>query len=215
MNSCCFICVFAVLITKVCLQVTVQAVIGGSVLLPCSSTEDNNKIESIDVSWRHNGSKAVFDIIPHSTAPVTQDPDNKNRVETFPLEYLKGNFSIKLNNLQHTDAGQYICYITHSSEYHTVQLIINESISTDQGNQGEMEQEEMRLSLPLLLVCIMLPVMLLIVVIILILVFRAKKCSISHKAAGNGVVSATRDVVSSSTQYDPVKTDNHDESVDK
>ncbi|KAL1251127.1 hypothetical protein QQF64_018923 [Cirrhinus molitorella] len=77
---------------------------------------------------------AVFFI----TSPVTQDPENKNRVETFPQEYLKGNFSIKLNNLQHTDAGQYICYIKNSDEYQTIKLIINESIST---NQGETEQE--------------------------------------------------------------------------
>ncbi|KAL1251124.1 hypothetical protein QQF64_018920, partial [Cirrhinus molitorella] len=119
--SCYFICVFAVLINKVCLQVTIEAVVGGSVVLPCSSS----KPQEIDVSWRHNDSNIVCDIIPNSTSPVTQDPENKNRVETFPQEYLKGNFSIKLNNLQHTDAGQYICYIKNSDEYQTVKLIIN------------------------------------------------------------------------------------------
>ncbi|KTF85927.1 hypothetical protein cypCar_00035450 [Cyprinus carpio] len=108
-------------LNAVCLQVTLEAFIGGSVVLPCSST----KLQDIDVSWRHNGSKIVFDIIPHSTSPVTQDPEYKNRIETFPQEYLKGNFSIKLNNLQHTDAGQYICYIKNSDEYQTVKLIIN------------------------------------------------------------------------------------------
>ncbi|XP_050957634.1 CXADR-like membrane protein isoform X2 [Labeo rohita] len=124
MNSCCFICVFAVLIKNVSLQVTVQAVIGGSVVLPCSSAE-LLKLQDIDVSWRHNDSKIVCDIIPCSTSPVTQDPENKNRVETFSQEYLKGNFSIKLNNLIHTDAGQYICYIKNSNELQTVKLIIN------------------------------------------------------------------------------------------
>uniref|UniRef100_A0A8C1MAF1 Ig-like domain-containing protein n=1 Tax=Cyprinus carpio TaxID=7962 RepID=A0A8C1MAF1_CYPCA len=183
---CCFICVLAVLINKVCLQVTLEAFIGGSVVLPCSST----KLQDIDVSWRHNGSKIVFDIIPHSTSPVTQDPEYKNRIETFPQEYLKGNFSIKLNNLQHTDAGQYICYIKNSDEYQTVKLIIN--VSTEQGNQGETDHEGMGPSLSLLVVCIMSPV-LLILLIILNVVFWRKKCSSSHGPAGNGVGLATHE----------------------
>ncbi len=87
---------------SVCLQVTVEAVIGGSVVLPCSFTKDDYKLQDIDVSWRHNGSKIVYDIIPHSTSPVTQDPEYKNRTETFPQEYLKGNVSIKLIKLNFT-----------------------------------------------------------------------------------------------------------------
>uniref|UniRef100_A0A8C2BYS2 Ig-like domain-containing protein n=1 Tax=Cyprinus carpio TaxID=7962 RepID=A0A8C2BYS2_CYPCA len=103
-----------------CLQVTIEAVIGGYVVLPCSSAKHDHKLQDIDVSWRHNGSKIVFDIIPRSNSPVTQDPEYKNRVESFPQEYLRGNFSIKLNNLQHTDAGQYICYIKNSDKYQTL-----------------------------------------------------------------------------------------------
>ncbi|KAL1251128.1 hypothetical protein QQF64_018924 [Cirrhinus molitorella] len=211
--TCCIICVFAVLIKKVCLQVTVEAVIGGSVVLPCSSAEHDHKLQDIEVSWRHNGSKIVFDIIPNNTSPVTQDPENKNRTETFPQEYLKGNFSIKLNNLQHTDAGKYICYITHSDEFKTVQLIINGSVSTEQENQGETEQEGMGPSLSLLLVCIILPVMLF-MAIILIVVFWRKKCSISHRAAGNEVGLAN-DEFERRAQYNPVKNDNYDEAVGK
>ncbi|KAL0148618.1 hypothetical protein M9458_056058, partial [Cirrhinus mrigala] len=106
--------------------VTVQAVIGGSVVLPCSSTLDHDlKLQDIDVSWRHNDSKIVCDIIPCSTLPVTQDPEYENRVETFPQEYLRGNFSIKLNNLKHPDAGQYICYIKNLDELKNAKLIIN------------------------------------------------------------------------------------------
>ncbi len=114
-----------VCVISVCLQVTVEAVIGGSVVLPCSFTKEDHKLQDIDVSWRHNGSKIVYDIIPHSNSPVTQDPEYKNRTETFPQEYLKGNVSIKLINLQHSDAGKYICYIKNSDELQTVKLIIN------------------------------------------------------------------------------------------
>ncbi|XP_059399554.1 ICOS ligand-like isoform X1 [Carassius carassius] len=184
--SFCFICVFALLVNKVCLQVTVEGFIGGSVVLPCSSAEHNHKLQDIDVSWRHNGSKIVFDIIPHSNAPVTQDSEYKNRTETFPQEYQRGNFSIKLNRLQHTDAGQYICYIKNSDEYHTLKLTINGSISTEQGNQGGTEQDRVFPSLPLRLVCIIIPVMLFIGVIIFIVVFLKRKYS-KYRAAGNGV----------------------------
>ncbi|XP_052395376.1 CXADR-like membrane protein isoform X9 [Carassius gibelio] len=123
--SFCFSCVFALLVNKVCLQVTVEGFIYGSVVLPCSSTQHDLKLQDIDVSWRHNGSKIIFDIIPHSNSPVTQDPEYKNRIETFPQEYQRGNFSIKLNHLQHTDAGEYICYIKNSDKYQTLKLIIN------------------------------------------------------------------------------------------
>uniref|UniRef100_A0A8C1UW71 Ig-like domain-containing protein n=1 Tax=Cyprinus carpio TaxID=7962 RepID=A0A8C1UW71_CYPCA len=192
LTSCCFICIFAVLISKVCLQVTIEAVIGGYVVLPCSSAKHDHKLQDIDVSWRHNGSKIVFDIIPHSNSPVTQDPEYKNRVESFPQEYLRGNFSIKLNNLQHTDAGQYICYIKNSDKYQTLKLIINGSISTEQGNQRGTEQEGMGPSLLLLLVCTKLPVLL--VIIFIVVLFR-KKCSSSQRAAGRGMSLATLESV--------------------
>ncbi|KAK2907128.1 hypothetical protein Q8A67_006113 [Cirrhinus molitorella] len=141
------------------------------------------------------------------------DPEYKNRAKTFPQEYLKGNFSIKINKLKHTDAGQYICYITHSDEYKTVQLIINGSISTEQENQGETEPERMGLSLSLLLVCIILPVVLF-MGIVLIVVFWRKKCSISHRAAGNDVGLAN-DEFERRAQYNLVKDDNYDEAVGK
>ncbi|KAL0159839.1 hypothetical protein M9458_043564, partial [Cirrhinus mrigala] len=56
---------------------------------------------------------------------VGQDPQYNNRAETFPDEYLRGNYSIKLNNLTHADAGKYTYFITPSDEHETVQLIIN------------------------------------------------------------------------------------------
>ncbi|XP_058615546.1 ICOS ligand-like isoform X2 [Onychostoma macrolepis] len=142
-QSWCSICVFAALINKVCLQVTVEAVIGGSVVLPCSSTELHLELQDINVLWRHNGSETIYDLIRGNDSVAGQNPRYKNRAKTFPDEYLRGNFSIKLINLQHTDAGQFSCFITHSSDskQETVWLIINESTvekasnSTQQANQ--------------------------------------------------------------------------------
>ncbi|XDV22125.1 hypothetical protein PO909_027084, partial [Leuciscus waleckii] len=124
--SCRFICVFAVLINKVSLQETVhrEGVIGGSVLLPCSSTKHDHKLQDTDVSWRHNDSEIVFDIVKGEDSVAEQDSRYKTRVETFPLEYKRGNFSIKLNNLNYTDAGEFNCLITPSNEQKNVVLII-------------------------------------------------------------------------------------------
>ncbi len=110
---------------SVCLQVTVESVIGGFVVLPCSSAEHSLKLQDVEVSWRHNGSKNVCDLIPHSNSIETQDPRYRNRAETFPEEYERRNFSIKLSGLTHADAGKYICLITPSDEQETVDLIIN------------------------------------------------------------------------------------------
>ncbi|XP_050951109.1 V-set domain-containing T-cell activation inhibitor 1-like isoform X2 [Labeo rohita] len=134
--SCCFICVFTVLINKVCLEVTIVAVTGGSVILPCSSAKHSHELQDINVHWRHSGSTIVYDITKGKDLIAKQDQRFKNRAETFPDEYVRGNFSIRLINLTDADAGKYICYITHSDEWEIVQLIINGTKSTVQEDQG-------------------------------------------------------------------------------
>lgn len=121
-----FICVSALLIHKVSLQVTVDGFIGGSVLLPCSSSKLDHKLQDMNVFWRHNGSKNVFDIINGLDSVEQQNPRYMNRVRPFSEEYVRGNFSIRLTDLNHADAGKYNCLIAHSSEHKTVELIIKE-----------------------------------------------------------------------------------------
>uniref|UniRef100_A0A672K0E0 Ig-like domain-containing protein n=1 Tax=Sinocyclocheilus grahami TaxID=75366 RepID=A0A672K0E0_SINGR len=95
---------------SVCLQVT--GVFGGSVVLPCS-TQHDLELQDIVVFWRHNNSKIVHDIIK-GNQKETQDSLYKNRTESFPDEYPRGNFSVKLSNLTHAHAGKYSCHITPS-----------------------------------------------------------------------------------------------------
>ncbi|XP_058617563.1 CD276 antigen homolog [Onychostoma macrolepis] len=178
-SSWCSICVFAALINKVCLQVTVEAVIGGSVVLPCSSTEHDLKVQDISVLWRHNGSETIYDLIRGNDSVAEQNPRYKNRAKTFPDEYLRGNFSIKLINLQHTDAGEFSCFIIHSSDskQETVWLLINESTvekgsnSTDQANQ-EPETNAHQWHISVICVCI---ILFLISVSVICVILRMRK----------------------------------------
>ncbi len=113
-----------VCVISVSLQVTVKGVIGGSVVLPCSSTEHDLKLQDTYVHWRDKNDKIVHSVLKGKDSVAGQDQWYKNRAETFPDEYLRINFSIKLSGLTHADAGEYICYITPSNEQETVLLII-------------------------------------------------------------------------------------------
>ncbi len=108
------------------LQETVEGFIGGSAVLPCSSKKPPLKIQDINqVRWTTKYNLRAYDIIYGKVFVEGQDPEYKNRTESFPEEYMRGNFSIKLNNLQHTDAGKYKCYITtEESVIKSVELLI-------------------------------------------------------------------------------------------
>ncbi|KAL1251125.1 hypothetical protein QQF64_018921 [Cirrhinus molitorella] len=125
--GCCFICVFAVLINKVFLDIRVVGFIGGSVVLPCSSAKRDLKPQDMNVVWRDKDSENVYDLINGEAFVEQQFQRYKNRAQTFPDEYRRGNFSVKLINLTHTDAGEFNCLITHSSDskHQTVWLVIN------------------------------------------------------------------------------------------
>ncbi|XP_058616910.1 CD276 antigen homolog isoform X2 [Onychostoma macrolepis] len=114
------------LINEVSLQVSVKGVIGGSAALPCSSKQSLLTVEDITVNWKHHDRLKVYDIVKGKGSLEGQNPEYKNRAESFPEEYLRGNFSIKLNNLQLTDAGKYQCYIIEESTIQTVELFIEE-----------------------------------------------------------------------------------------
>ncbi|XP_059399556.1 ICOS ligand-like isoform X3 [Carassius carassius] len=134
--SFCFICVFALLVNKVSLQVTVEGFIGGSVVLPCSSTQHDLKLQDINVHWRHNNSKIVYDVVEGKDLTAAQDQQYKNRAETFTKVYEGGNFSLKITNLTQADAGKYICHITNSFTLQTVQLVIKENEQEKPDNEG-------------------------------------------------------------------------------
>uniref|UniRef100_A0A673IK13 CD276 antigen homolog n=1 Tax=Sinocyclocheilus rhinocerous TaxID=307959 RepID=A0A673IK13_9TELE len=129
---------------QVSLQEPVVGFIGGSAVLPCSSKEPLHTIQDINqVRWRINNSQNVYEIIKGKVSVEGQDPEYRNRAESFPEEYLRGNFSIKLNNLQHTDAGKYQCYIIEESVLWSVQLLIEERPERQLPNEGTKPKPEM------------------------------------------------------------------------
>uniref|UniRef100_A0A672M6A0 Ig-like domain-containing protein n=1 Tax=Sinocyclocheilus grahami TaxID=75366 RepID=A0A672M6A0_SINGR len=110
-------CVFTITVSviSVSLDVKVVGFTGSSVVLPCSSIQHDLKPQDMHVLWRDKDSETIYDLIEGKDSLETQDPRYKNRAQTFPEEYKRGNFSIKLNNLTQADAGEFNCFITHSS----------------------------------------------------------------------------------------------------
>ncbi|XP_016382990.1 uncharacterized protein LOC107719949 [Sinocyclocheilus rhinocerous] len=137
----CFLPVF-LFINGVSLQETVVGFIGGSAVLPCSSKDPPHTIQGIGVYWRHS-SQNVYGIIYGKVSVEGQDPEYRNRTESFPEEYMRGNFSIKLNNLQHTDAGEYKCYIIEESVVWRVKLLIKERPERPIPSEGTKPKPEM------------------------------------------------------------------------
>ncbi|KAI2650814.1 hypothetical protein H4Q32_025637 [Labeo rohita] len=116
----------------------VEGFVEGSVDLSCfvNDSELQNKIKDVNVHWRFNDSKIVIDIIGGNRTAEDQAPEYKNGVETFPEEYKKGNFSIKINNIKKTHTGKYTCTITGPFQKEThIQLFVKavQSVKTQAG----------------------------------------------------------------------------------
>uniref|UniRef100_A0A671KW25 Myelin-oligodendrocyte glycoprotein-like n=1 Tax=Sinocyclocheilus anshuiensis TaxID=1608454 RepID=A0A671KW25_9TELE len=93
-------------------QDIVQGFIRDSALLPCRIKTGQLKVNT--AHWRYNDSKNVYDILNGQGTTKEQDAEYKGRTETFPSEYSKGNFSLRLGNLQKSDEGSYCCFIPNA-----------------------------------------------------------------------------------------------------
>lgn len=99
----------------VCLSVSMQSVrvingtLGHTAILPCSTSQLN-----VNVYWRYNDSITVCDILSGRLDFDEQYQAYRSRVESFPTEIPKGNFSIKLHSLRKSDTGIYTCNIPNT-----------------------------------------------------------------------------------------------------
>lgn len=115
-------------------QNVVQGFIGGSAVLPCHPGTEQIKI--ITAHWRYEDSKNVYDIQDGKGTTKEQDPEYKGRTETFPAEYSKGNFTLRLGNLQKGDEGSYCCFIPEFGLNECINLQVKEKPSGIQEKPG-------------------------------------------------------------------------------
>ncbi|XP_052394459.1 CD276 antigen homolog isoform X2 [Carassius gibelio] len=108
----------------------IEGVVGDSVILPCSYNARVLNPDERNAFWRYNTHKNVYDI--ENDRPVTEDQDAvfKDRIESFPSEYKNGNFSIRLNHLNFTDQGDFLCSITEVQKKFNRRLTVRASPST-------------------------------------------------------------------------------------
>ncbi|KAG7315436.1 hypothetical protein KOW79_021524 [Hemibagrus wyckioides] len=114
---------FLVLINKVSMQSVwvINGTRGRTAILPCSTNKLN-----VNVYWRYNDSTTVCDIISSKLDFDEQYPAYSGRVDSFPDEIPKGNFSIKLHRLRMSDAGIYTCNIPNTATQGPVYLRVTE-----------------------------------------------------------------------------------------
>ncbi|RXN16664.1 V-set domain-containing T-cell activation inhibitor 1-like protein [Labeo rohita] len=105
----------------------IEGVVGGSVILPCSNKERELKPEEMNAFWRCNESKIVYNIEQGNFSTQGQDVMFKGRIESFPSEYMNGNFSIRLKHLNFTNGGQFSCFIPLVDEEYKLILIVRVS----------------------------------------------------------------------------------------
>ncbi|XP_042605803.1 ICOS ligand-like [Cyprinus carpio] len=122
-------------------RVKVEGFVGDSAIFSCSipESEIQGKTEEFSVHLRDDEGKTVCDITGGNSTCKDQDPKYKDRVETFPDEYKKGNFTFKLNGLQKNDARKYNCYITGPSQNHTITELHVEDRAGGRGNHGRLK----------------------------------------------------------------------------
>ncbi|KAK2857236.1 hypothetical protein Q5P01_005971 [Channa striata] len=107
-------------VSAVSCQADVTGFIGDDVLLPCTCTQVNSA-----VFWRDKNDSHILNIIQNKPDTLSQDQKFKGRVESFPDQYVNGNFSILLKKVQQTDSGPYYCLVPEVDCEQRVQLIVS------------------------------------------------------------------------------------------
>ncbi|XP_076851987.1 V-set domain-containing T-cell activation inhibitor 1-like isoform X3 [Brachyhypopomus gauderio] len=131
-NRNCFYFMFLWLIHRASLKnIPVVAVVHGTVILPCSHNDEKLRSGSAEIFWRYGDSRTVLDLKGNTVHVAEQDEMFRGRVDNFPGEYTKGNFSIRLRDVKLSDAGTYTCFIPLVAEEQKLDLTVEESSMKD------------------------------------------------------------------------------------
>ncbi|XP_050957724.1 butyrophilin-like protein 2 [Labeo rohita] len=87
------------------------APLGSSVVLPCS-VDQLLSVEGLEVEWRRTDSDTLVHLFQDGeTQTGVQQEDYQDRAHFTTDEILRGNFSLRLDNLRAEDEGQYTCTV--------------------------------------------------------------------------------------------------------
>lgn len=102
-------------------ETTVFGAVGEQVILPCI-----DKPQTEGVIWKYNGL-----VVIQYLDRLLRGPNFKDRYELNKQEVSKGNLSLKLSQLEHSDAGKYVCIV--GSRTFEVQLQVFEVTGSPSG----------------------------------------------------------------------------------
>ncbi|XP_072527756.1 CD276 antigen-like [Salminus brasiliensis] len=134
-------CMFLLLVNKVSLEKPIIAVEGGTIILPCLYSGAPLQRDEMNVFWRHNDKRKVHNIVKGEVSVVEQDPAYQNRTESFPKEFAKGNFSIKLSRVTSSDNGAYSCHMLFESDVQSIQLQVERAAPQPTPRPGNKAME--------------------------------------------------------------------------
>ncbi|KAF3688293.1 CD276 antigen -like protein Precursor [Channa argus] len=106
-----------------CQHQVISSFTGGNVLLPCVYERRDSSSNKVNVFWRDKYDDHVLDIIQNEADRQFQHQNFIDRVEGFPDQYKKGNFSIILKDLRQSDSGVYECFVEDVKQ--SVQLTVS------------------------------------------------------------------------------------------
>ncbi|XP_076851986.1 butyrophilin subfamily 1 member A1-like isoform X2 [Brachyhypopomus gauderio] len=121
-------------------NIPVVAVVHGTVILPCSHNDEKLRSGSAEIFWRYGDSRTVLDLKGNTVHVAEQDEMFRGRVDNFPGEYTKGNFSIRLRDVKLSDAGTYTCFIPLVAEEQKLDLTVEAEVIA-QGLQGALREQ--------------------------------------------------------------------------
>ncbi|KAI7790867.1 CD276 antigen homolog [Triplophysa rosa] len=125
----CCLSVFVLLINTASPHLIVKGIEGESVILECVHKHVEVAEQQLEVHWRHNDIRNVYDIMHGKISVKEQHSEYKNRVSVVLEKCKTGNFSLKLENLQRSDEGTYLCFVPAVDVFQNVELVVKGRIA--------------------------------------------------------------------------------------